>query len=296
MSAVVADAPSSLEELLSPVTVSDFLGLLRRRELTYWAGAKSDLFAPLVGWAALRRMLDAGAPPKKPHKIRVTKESDSVLPAEWSTDGKTDVRKLDQLLAGGHSVVINSLEQHVPAFDSICQEIKALTQEGAMVGAIIASAGSAGIGAFNIHYDPEDLVIVQVEGTKRWQVFGPPVTNPMRGMPKRTPPPESDPVFDEVLAPGDALFVPAGYWHHCQSGLSTSVHLGFFFLPPTAMHAVREVFQPLIEEEGLRKPLTRLDGESTIEETQAALKQRLIDKIGAMNLTDFVSRWREVAY
>ena len=145
-----------------------------------------------------------------------------------------------------------------------------------------------------MHYDPEDLVILQVEGTKRWQIFGPPVSNPVRNMPKQSPP-ETEPFFDEVLEPGDLLFVPGGNWHRCESGLSTSVHLGTFFLPPTSWHAANQILRAFLSEELFRTPLTRLDGASAVEAVEAEVKSRLIESIRELKLNEFIAGWSKVA-
>jgi len=145
-----------------------------------------------------------------------------------------------------------------------------------------------------VHYDPEDLVILQVEGTKRWQIFGPPVSNPVRNMPKQSPP-ETEPFFDEVLEPGDLLFVPGGNWHCCESGLSTSVHLGIFFLPPTSWHAANQILRAFLSEELFRTPLTRLDGASAVEAVEAEVKSRLIESIRELRLNEFIAGWSKVA-
>ena len=130
-------------------------------------------------------------------------------------EGKADPAKLDAFVAAGFSVVITRIEPYVPELAAICDEIKRSTGEGSFVGAIVTSG--AGAGAFPTHYDPEDLLILQVEGTKRWQIFGPVVTDPLRGMPKQELK-DPVPILDEVLEPGDLLFVPAGDWHRCHSG------------------------------------------------------------------------------
>jgi hypothetical protein len=51
-----------------------------------------------------------------------------------------------------------------------------------------------------------------------------------------------------------------------------------------------------MDDELFRKPLTRLDGETTLEAAEAELKRRLTEKIGALNLEDFVAGWHRVAY
>src|ERR1700759_3577441 len=102
-------------------------------------------------------------------------------------------------------------------------------------------------------------------------------------MPKPTPP-ATDPFFDVGLEPGDLWFVPGGNWHHCESGLSTSVHLGIFFLPPTSWHAANQILRPFLSEELFRTPLTRLDGASALDEVEAEVKSRLIERIRELKL------------
>jgi ribosomal protein L16 Arg81 hydroxylase len=293
MTALMSEAPATLADLVSPLTEPEFLGLLRRRELAYRPGANGDRYAPLLGWPALRGMIEAGNYPKKsPDDIRVTKDSIMAPPDRWMTKGKIDAAKLEEFLASGFSIVIVNLDDHVPALAALCKEITSRTLEGSFVGAVVTSG--AGAGAFKVHYDPEDLVILQVEGTKRWQIFGPPVSNPVRNMPKQSPP-ETEPFFDEVLEPGDLLFVPGGNWHRCESGLSTSVHLGIFFLPPTSWHAANQMLRPFLSEELFRTPLTRLDGASAVEEVEAEVKSRLIEKIRGLKLNEFIAEWSKVA-
>jgi ribosomal protein L16 Arg81 hydroxylase len=202
------------------------------------------------------------------------------------TEGKVDPAKLDAFLASGYSVVVLRVEAHVPALAAVCNEIKARMREGSQVGAIVTSC--AGAGAFKAHIDAGDLVILQIEGTKRWQVFSPVVPNPVRGMPKQTLE-NPQPILDEVLEPGDLLFVPAGYWHHCESGLSTSVHIGVDFLPPTGWHAIDDTIRPLVSDELFRIPLNRLD-EARFEAVEQEIKDRAIETIKALKFEDFVAR------
>jgi len=293
MTPPMSEAPSTLADLVSPLAEPEFLELLRRRELVYRPGANGNRYAPLLGWPALRRMIEVGNyPNKRPDDIRVTKESGIIPASRWMTEGKVDAAKLEAFLANGFSVVVLHLDEHVPALAAVCDEIRSRTLEGSFVGAVVTSG--TGAGAFPVHYDPEDLVILQVEGTKRWQIFGPPVSNPVRNMPKQSPP-ETEPFFDEVLEPGDLLFVPGGNWHRCESGLSTSVHLGIFFLPPTSWHAANQILRAFLSEELFRTPLTRLDGASAVEAVEAEVKSRLIESIRELKLNEFIAGWSKVA-
>lgn len=289
----MGDAPATLADLVAPLTEAEFITLLRHRHLAYRPDSKAAAYAPLIGWHALRARLEAGDHPKRRDDIRVTKDSEAITPDRWMTKGKVDVAKLDQFLRDGFSVVVVNIEAHVPALAGVCAEIQQQYHEGAFAGVIVTSG--TGAGAFKTHYDPEDLIILQVEGTKRWQVFRSPVANPLRGIAKQSPPPEDDPIFDEVLEPGDLLFLPAGHWHRCESGLSTSVHLGIFWLPPTPWHAVNRITNQLLADETFRTPLTRVEGAADFAAMEAEVKRRMIEKIGELKLDEFAAEWNKAA-
>jgi ribosomal protein L16 Arg81 hydroxylase len=95
-------------------------------------------------------------------------------------------------------------------------------------GAIVTTGAG---GALHAHYDQQDLIILQVEGSKRWRIFGPRVLKPIKE-PASSVPPETPPILDTVLEPGDLLFLPAGYWHVCDNGPQRSLHLGLFLRRP----------------------------------------------------------------
>jgi hypothetical protein len=293
MSVIESGLPSTLAELVSPLTDAEFCDLLRRRELAYRPGSKGDRYAPFLGWAALRGILSVGNQEVGRDGIRVSKESHLVPPGRWMTDGTVDTAKLDAFLADGYSVVVLRVETHVPALAAVCEEIRTRLREGSQVGAVVTSG--PGAGAFQLHFDPEDQVILQIEGTKRWQVFAPAVSNPLRAMPKQMLE-NPQPILDEVLEPGDLLFVPGGYWHHCECGLSTSVHLGVAFLPPTGWNAIDEITRALISDELFRIRLSRLDDEARFEAVEQEIKKRAIETITALKLEDFVAEWHKMAY
>jgi len=287
--AAYANAASTLEELVAPLTEDEFLASQRQRKLVHLRSANNGCYSQLAGWAALRRLLAQGAYPSRREHIRVVRESEPAPTGRYLRNGKADIVRLEECLKDGFSIVLNHIEEHVPALDTLCQNLRARRQENTHVGAIVTTGAE---GAFRVHYDPEDLIILQVEGRKRWHIFGPPVSDPLRGMVKPSPPPQdAPPDFDEVLEPGDFLFVPAGYWHHCQTLTGRSIHLGVFFIPPTSWNAVKTLTAELLDEPLFREPLTRVENAAQLAALEAEVKKRLIEKISAMSLRDFPAEW-----
>ena len=283
------EAPSTLEELVAPLSEATFLAALRERRLIHVPSANKGCYAQLVGWDALRRLIqNVGFPPRRDY-FRVCRESESAPIERWLTDGKVDIVRLEECLSEGFSIIVTHIEEHVPALDALCQNLSARLLEKTYVGAIVTSGAE---GAFRLHYDFEDLIILQVEGSKRWQIFGPPVSNPFRGMVKLSPPQDAPPVLDQVLEPGDLLFVPAGYWHHCQATSGRSVHLGIFLVPPTSWDAAKALTSELLAEELFRIPLTRFEDPAQLATFEKEVKKRLVEKVSAMRLREFPTELR----
>lgn len=285
---------ATLEELVAPLAKSDFLSLLRERKLTHLRGPDSDRFKLLLNWESLLETIARGEYPRGLADFRLVKESVNIRAEQWLTKNKADksnivdIAKVEGFLADGYSLVVTPIQPYIPSLTALCENIASQLSEQIKVG-VVVTTGSGG--AFKLHYDPEDLIILQVEGTKRWRIYGPAVPNPVIGMPKPPPPAETAPIFDEVLQPGDLLFLPAGNWHHCENGPGRSLHLGIFCIPPTCLQVVRTLFAQLVHDEMFRIPLTRFEDGSELAKLEDDAKDRLIEKVRQLKLNEFLSEF-----
>ena len=286
--------PSTLAELVAPLSDTEFLSLLRERKLTLLRGANADRYKDMLSWTLLRGMLDHGLHPRDPIHLRLSRNSETVPHDLWFSknatgpDSKVDLAKVDAYLAQGFNLCITSIDDYAPHLTALCNDIRARTFEQIKLGVIVTTGK---VGAFKLHYDPEDLIILQVEGSKRWKIYGPAVSNPVIGMPLQETPPEQSPIFDEVLKAGDFLFVPGGNWHRCENGPGRSLHLGFFFQPPTGWHFVKALMGELVADEIFRIPLTRLAGGAELAAMEADFKRHAIDAVNRLDVRKYFTEW-----
>src|ERR1700756_474653 len=88
------------------------------------------------------------------------------------------------------------------------------------VVAFLTPAGQRGAA----HSDPTDVYVVQLEGTKRWEIWPTPeVRRP--GDDKNSSPSLPDPVLDLSLQPGDVLYIPHNTPHRAAAEGRVSLHL-----------------------------------------------------------------------
>jgi ribosomal protein L16 Arg81 hydroxylase len=274
---------SNLKTLIDPLGETEFLTLLRERKLTFLRGCGSRRFETFLTWEVLNHLLDSATFPLD--ALRVLRESVSIPTNFYLKQGRVDPAALSKLLDQGISLIFNLLDEHVPALRALCKNLERKTLERVSAAAIMTSGPG---GALKCHYDDEDLVILQIAGTKRWQVFDSPIVNPVPGVAKRSPPEALTLVFDQVLQPGDFLFLPAGHWHHCENGPHRSLHVSILFVPPNGRSLMKTLVSQLSLDETFRRPLTRDSSPEAVAEHETALKARLVHTIQTISLDRFL--------
>ncbi|PJN37325.1 cupin [Streptomyces sp. CB02959] len=86
---------------------------------------------------------------------------------------------------------------------------------------------------FGLHFDDHDVVVVQLEGAKRWRIYEPTRIDPLRIDVEAPEPPDGEPAAEIVLHAGDMLYLPRGWWHAVAAAEGRSLHLTCGLKPTT---------------------------------------------------------------
>jgi len=271
-------AISAYEQLIAPISAADVRSAWRSREIVFRRTGDAQRFSNVLNWQSFSKlMLDGSIPPAR---LRFRTATMTIPPAFWREGDRVNAAKFADLVRSGISVIANALNEHVPAFQSLCRTIEATTRDRIRTG-VIVTTGSGG--ALPCHFDPEDLIILQAEGAKRWRIYGPPRPRGP-GEVMMSPPPESETIFDEILRAGDILVLPTGYLHHCENQPGISMHLGIAFNPLTGFRAARNLLRELRKEQSFWTALDRFESPEQRKEHADALKARWIDLIRQADL------------
>ncbi|MFE9468624.1 JmjC domain-containing protein [Streptomyces virginiae] len=90
--------------------------------------------------------------------------------------------------------------------------------------------------AFGIHWDDHDTVVFQLEGAKRWNLYGATRADPLRLDVEAPEKPGGPPLAEVILQAGDMLYVPRGWWHAVAATQGRSLHLTCGLTPVTGHH------------------------------------------------------------
>jgi lysine-specific demethylase/histidyl-hydroxylase NO66 len=137
--------------------------------------------------------------------------------------------KVAALFASGHTVVLQALHRTWPPLVDFATQLAADAGHPVQINAYVTPSDSQGFAA---HYDVHDVFVLQIAGEKHWTVHEPVHADPLRNQPwtdhakaVARAAQEQAPVIDEVLRPGDALYVPRGFLHAAKALGEVSAHL-----------------------------------------------------------------------
>lgn len=184
--------------------------------------------------------------------LRVAKEG-STLPTRAFTSGggvgagiadQVDDTKLAALFADGATLVLQALHRTWSPLVHYTQQLVADLGHPVQVNAYVTPPQSRG---FDDHYDVHDVFVLQVSGAKRWRIHAPVHEAPLRDQPwtdRRDAvraEAERPCLLDEVLEPGDVLYLPRGTLHAATALGDVSTHLTFGVHAWNRHHLAEEV-------------------------------------------------------
>ncbi|HET7758215.1 MAG TPA: cupin domain-containing protein, partial [Steroidobacteraceae bacterium] len=172
-----------------------------------------------------------------------------------SLQGVTDTadfrRRIEQFHERHYSVRFPELRPLSPALEGIAGALEVLLHQPVTASAFWSRGGMRA----PVHFDDHDLLVVQLQGFKRWYVSSKPseLPNTWKGIPRG--PPELGPHETVDVRPGDLLYLPRGTYHSVDSD-SGSLHVSIGFTPLTLREAVIAAIDHLSDlDPGLRRTL-----------------------------------------
>jgi hypothetical protein len=231
----------------APLSLEEGFALREAAEWRHLPGPDPARFRPLLSVADLDAFLrtDAARSPRVSMAESARQGSAAVPEHEYADeDGRVDLPRLLARFDAGATLVVSQFhELHAP-LARFCRGLERVFLHPVQANIYLTPPGSQG---FRIHYDTHDVVVLQVEGAKRWRVWpGQPVPHPTRRIPwagSGSVRPEGEPAT-LTLAPGDALYLPRGVMHDAeveQGAATASLHITVGLFEPAWAEALRDL-------------------------------------------------------
>lgn len=213
----------SLSAFTGPLSAEEFLTRYWSREGVHLRDSDRT-FDAYLNWEGFNAILNSDALTFP--NTALSREDGPVAPSEYTKrgDGRViDLAPLMTLYRDGASLSIRGGDSYWPPLRTLVT-----TFEDAFSAPVYTNiyCSPANIQGRTCHYDLHEVLVLQVEGQKRWRVYRPTTEFPVE--PWRfedAPDKTSDPYIDVVLSKGDVLYVPRGHWHYAIAHDSQSLHV-----------------------------------------------------------------------
>lgn len=240
--------------------VDEFAGTVWGRRPLHRSSGRT--FGDLLSVPSIERLLTSAA--RRP-TFRLVRDG-TTLPPERSTRvvrmaGAVldDVADLDRIAAAvdeGATLVLQGLQRTTLELAELCRSLERATSHPVQANAYLTPPGAAGLAP---HHDEHDVLVLQISGSKAWDIGG------LGGL---------------RLAPGDVLYLPTGTRHSAAAQDGTSLHLTLGLLRVTWGDVVRRALVG-VDELDRPLPLGYARSETLAAEIRGVLERTAQDLVAA---------------
>lgn len=164
-------------------------------------------------------------------RLRISREGQSLVHGKdlfslvKKNDGKYEefllIDVLHEVLEDGATVIVEAVSEASVVLNGLTENILSHHCAMSSINAYMSFGNQSG---FGVHYDDQDLIVVQIDGQKKWDFFHcEKIDNASESLLAR--PNEKDASMRIDLERGDVLYVPKGVWHHARPVGVPSLHL-----------------------------------------------------------------------
>lgn len=211
-----------LADILEPLPLDRFLSDHFGQSPVYLKGTNGR-FHDLLDWDGLARLLESH--PLDNSRLRLIARGNDIPPERYMRIlggiARLDTGALSLLLDSGATLVVNHIDDIVPAIASITDDVADRLGARAVVNLYASWRTDPGFGP---HWDHHDILVLQLAGAKKWSIHKPVCANPLQGEFHRLDE-GSQPHSEEILEDGDVLYLPRGWIHSPIPAGEPSLHL-----------------------------------------------------------------------
>lgn len=263
---------STLEQLLYPMKLDSFAHYYANQEPVFIRGGSSTRVTNLITADQVSELVQQGLHPDG--RIKLYKEGKQIPWQNYCTrDSKPRVNPslLRRILNGGASLVVNGIDELHRGIGDLCHALELELSSDVWANAYITVKHG---GAFNVHFDDHDVLALQISGSKRWRLFGKTEEFPLHPGEQLGEPPSVEQQND-VIEPGEVLFIPRGVWHCAEVVAGPSFHITFGVRGETAIDLIKTGLDELQKAALFRKYIPRIGGDQLLRSHEEEIKAYL---------------------
>jgi ribosomal protein L16 Arg81 hydroxylase len=269
-----------LEQLLKPVGTEAFFSNYWEKKHLWLRRSAPTYYRSLLTAEDLENLISN--PDARYPAIRLAKGGGYFAPEVYtrnvkhgdeSFNGVPDLQRIRDEYRQGATIALPAIHRTWPPLTALCDAMQAHLDHAAHANVYLTPGNARG---FTPHYDVHEVFVLQVAGSKRWQLYEPVIPLPHRTQLFR---PElytgQAPMAEIELNAGDLLYLPRGMLHSTTTAGSYSAHITIGITVYTWADLVKELLSSAIDDDEMRRALP--PGFASHDELRPLLNRKLRD-------------------
>ncbi|MGD1919812.1 MAG: cupin domain-containing protein [Pleurocapsa sp.] len=226
---MLTDTNFDFSKIVNPITLENFFQEYWEEKPLYISRNQTDYYQQLFSVNDVDRVLHHSH--MSYPEIRVVENQQELLPAKYTKDqNNLNLNQLYKAYYEDHTLVINGLNKFWHPLAVFCSDLQNFLHHNVVANMYLSPPNSKGL---HPHYDTHDVFVLQVEGSKKWEVHSPIQATPLLNSFQPVIPEQQlgKPLYSVSLEAGDLLYIPRGYIHHAATNESFSLHLTIGIYP-----------------------------------------------------------------
>jgi ribosomal protein L16 Arg81 hydroxylase len=232
------------ENLIAPISIPEFANTYWQKTPLYLTGSSlSEILTmdEIDRFFAMPSMI-------YPH-VKVIANGAELNKNNYSLNYVNDFNFLNKELVfdnftKGNTLVIQAAHMHFRNLQAYTTALQNILNFEIHANVYITPSSAKG---FHPHYDTHEVFVIQLFGSKNWNIYDIPVESPIKGWhiseAERNRYLKSKPTHQLTLNVGDVLYVPRGVVHDAFTSGDLSVHVTLGFHPPTRLGILKRLLE-----------------------------------------------------
>lgn len=272
---------TGLDRILAPLTSEDFMDTWFDNKPLFIAG-KYNKFSELPNVEAVQECLALGLPWQLQRLPEVYLDGEKVAASDIHfklsnmddlITTKPNVGRYEKLLNAGATIALYGMQHVFTELNQLVQELVEQTRAEVEAHLFLSQQGLKGLAP---HYDCVDILVLQVAGSKHWQLSSQRAYNPINGKGAATIYDPQAAHSEYELNPGDVLYIPRGTFHHALALSETSLHVTIPLKFPTRVDLLSSMLEAAFNHDQMRTSLnlqSESDLKNALESTLSVLSE-----------------------
>ena len=212
-----------LSALLEPVSVDEFVSNYWLKQHLFCRGP-SERFSPLLSWTVLNHMLEHHW--RETYRFRLAMQGRDLEPLSYADWGghtpRIRPKDVTDHLRRGATLSFDAIDELHEPLTRLAESFEAFFRGATKINIY---AGWRALHGLDLHRDNQEIFILQLDGPKRWLLYGSTVDKVDRSQLGSTSVPPGGALLDQILRPGDLLYIPRGCYHLAVPMNEPTLHL-----------------------------------------------------------------------